>query len=59
MKSGNDNFHNKLREKMDKYVHFVYRLTKKFPKEELYEITSQLRRATISVILNYNEKQSL
>ncbi|MDP3954019.1 MAG: four helix bundle protein [bacterium] len=31
-----DNYLNKLREKMDDYVHFIYALTKKFPKEELY-----------------------
>ena len=40
---------------MDEFVHLVYRLTKGFPKEELYGVTSQLRRAAISVILNYIE----
>ena len=45
----------KLESKMDEYVHFVYALTKKFPKEEMYGVTSQLRRASLSVILNYLE----
>ena len=40
---------------MDKYVHLVYKATKKFPKEEIYGVTSQLRRSTLSVILNYIE----
>ena len=40
---------------MDEFVHFVYNITRKFPKEELYGITSQLRRASLSVILNYIE----
>lgn len=40
---------------MDDYVHFVYKLTKKFPKEELFGVTSQIRRSTLSVILNYIE----
>ena len=43
---------------MDEYVHGVYRLTKNFPKEELYGTTSQLRRASLSVILNYIEGYS-
>ena len=48
-------FHDELKSKMDKYVHLVYAFTKKFPREELYGVTSQLRRATLSVILNYIE----
>ena len=40
---------------MDDYVHFVYFLTKNFPREEIYSTTSQLRRAALSVILNYIE----
>lgn len=52
---GTETFHEKLKSKMDEYAHLVYKLTKKFPKEEIYGITSQLRRAALSVILNYVE----
>jgi len=48
-------FHAELKSKMDIYVHLVYQLTKKFPKEEIYGVISQLRRAALSVILNYIE----
>jgi four helix bundle protein len=48
-------FHDELRSKMDEYVHFVYDCTKKFPREELYGVTSQLRRSALSVVLNYIE----
>jgi len=40
---------------MDEYVHLIYSLTRKFPKEELYGVVSQLRRAALSVMLNYIE----
>lgn len=40
---------------MDGYAHFVYKISRKFPKEELYGVTSQLRRAVLSVLLNYIE----
>jgi len=50
-----DDFSEKLKGKMDEYVHLVYRLTRNFPREELYGSTSQLRRATLSIILNYIE----
>ena len=48
-------YHETLKEKMDDYAHLIYSVSKSFPKEELYGITSQLRRATLSVILNYIE----
>ena len=44
-----------LKRKMNTYVHFVYKITKKFPQDELYGVTSQFRRATLSIILNYIE----
>jgi len=50
-----DNFHEKLKNKMDSYVHFVYQISRDFPKEEQFGVTSQLRRAALSVILNYIE----
>lgn len=48
-------FHDVLRKKMDEFVHLVYGVTKDFPKSELYGATSQIRRASLSVILNYVE----
>jgi len=48
-------FHDDLKLKMDKYAHLVYRLTRNFPREEIYGVTSQLRRSALSVILNYIE----
>jgi four helix bundle protein len=33
----------------------VYRVTRRFPKEELYGVTSQLRRAVVSVPSNIAE----
>ena len=40
---------------MNEFAHGVYAVTKKFPKEEIYGITSQIRRASLSVVLNYVE----
>lgn len=48
-------FKKNLKCKIDEYVHFVYHVTKKFPKNELYGVTSQFRRSSLSVILNYIE----
>jgi len=48
-------FHNSIKKKMDEYAHCVYRLTKSFPKDEIFGLTSQLRRAVLSVVLNYIE----
>lgn len=50
-----EKFHDTLKRKMDEFVHLVYRITKDFPKSELYGATSQLRRASLSVVLNYIE----
>ena len=48
-------FHQELKIKMDKYVHLVYSVARNFPREEMYGVTSQLRRSALSVILNYIE----
>lgn len=48
-------FHSELKKLMDEFVTEVYGVTKKFPKYELYGLTSQLRRAALSIILNYIE----
>lgn len=40
---------------MDEYVHLVYRITRNFPRDEIYGVTSQIRRSSLSVILNYIE----
>ena len=42
-------------QKADELAKAVYRATKDFPKEELYGLTSQLRRATLSVPTNIVE----
>ncbi len=39
----------------DKFVEDVYKATRKFPREETYGITSQLRRAAVSVPTNIVE----
>ena len=48
-------FHDELRSLMNSFVHNVYKVTKAFPKDEIYGMTSQLRRSALSVILNYIE----
>jgi four helix bundle protein len=48
-------YYDDLKLKMHKYVKLVYKVTRNFPREELYGITSQLRRAVISIILNFIE----
>jgi len=50
-----ETFHDKLKHKMDDLAHLVYKLTKEFPRDELYGVTSQIRRSALSVILNYIE----
>jgi len=40
---------------MDNYAHLMYKVTRSFPREELFGVTSQLRRSALSVILNYIE----
>lgn len=48
-------FHEELKELMDEYAHKVYDCTRNFPKDEIFGLTSQLKRASLSVVLNYIE----
>ncbi len=48
-------FHKQLKIKIHGLVTFSYEITKKFPKSELYGTVSQLRRAAMSIMLNYVE----
>ncbi len=50
-----ERFHDHLKKIMDEFVHLIYKETRNFPKEELYGVTSQIRRAVLSIILNYIE----
>ncbi len=56
MKEKNVVYHNlKIWQKSRKLVLVVYKLTEKFPSSEMYGLTSQMRRAVISVVLNIVE----
>lgn len=45
----------KVWQKARELVKFTYQLTKIFPKEEIYSLTSQIRRAVISIPSNISE----
>ena len=45
----------KVYQKALEYVDFVYGVTKDFPKEEIFSLTDQFRRASISICLNVAE----
>ena len=45
----------KVYQKALDFVHYAYSLTAKFPREELYRLSSQLNRAAVSVALNTSE----
>jgi four helix bundle protein len=44
-----------LYKKILNFIDMVYRITKTYPKDELYHLVSQFRRASTSVLLNYTE----
>ena len=48
-------FHDDLKNYIHKYIKFIYKVTQNSPKDELYGITSQFRRAGMSIMLNYVE----
>lgn len=50
-----NDFQKKLEMKMDAFAHGCYAVTRDFPKEELFGSSSQLRRASLSIILNFLE----
>jgi len=51
----NEQKHNILLEKADELAWVIYKITKQFPKNELFGMVSQLRRAVLSVPLNVIE----
>jgi len=48
----------KVYQKAEALILIVYKLTKGFPKEEIYVLTSQLRRAVVSIACNIAEGAS-
>jgi len=40
---------------MDEYLSKIYEVSRTFPKDEIYGLTSQIRRSALSIILNYIE----
>jgi four helix bundle protein len=45
----------RLKIKMDLYAHEAYAIARKMPKDEIFGLSSQLKRAAVSVPLNYIE----
>lgn len=50
-----DSFHERLSRLIDEFVHAIYDMTDMLPREELFGVKSQLRRAALSIALNYTE----
>ena len=51
----NGAYHEKLKKKIKEYVHLVFEITRDYPKDEPYCLTSQTKRSALSVLLNYVE----
>ena len=49
------NFHEELKKLIHEYIKQIYKVTKSFPRDELFGVVSQLRRAGMSIMLNYIE----
>ncbi len=49
------NFHEHLSKLIDSFVHDIYDTTLRFPRNEMFGVISQVRRAALSVALNYTE----
>ncbi len=49
------NFKDKLKNKMDQFVHEIFKLCKSFPRKETYITVSQIKRVALSIALNYIE----
>ncbi len=45
----------KVYQKSRDYIDFVYEITEKFPKEEIYSLANQFKRASVSICLNIAE----
>ena len=45
----------KVYQKSLEYIDFVYEVTKNFPKDEVFSLTNQFRRASVSICLNIAE----
>jgi len=50
-----ESFHDKLKRLIHEYVLLTYRQIKQYPNDERYGLTSQDKRAAVSVMLNYVE----
>ena len=50
-----ESFHDTLKRLIHEYILLTYKHTKKYPKDERYGLTSQDRRASVSIMLNYVE----
>ena len=46
----------KVYRKSLEFVREVYNLTRKFPKDELFGLSDQIRRAAVSIVLNIAEE---